>query len=175
MPKHLLHVYTGDGKGKTSASMGLALRVLGHDRPVLIAQFMKDGTSGELKALATFPKAHLFEGGRMQGFVSRMNPQQQEEARAEQGRAIDELIGLVEEIKPALTVLDELCVALFMRMVSQEDAWRLIDSALQYGDVAATGRYAPDYLKERADYISEIKAVKHPYNEGVPARKGIEF
>lgn len=175
MQQHLLHVYTGDGKGKTSAGMGQALRVLGHDKQVLIAQFMKDGTSGELKSLASFKQAYIFDGGRMKGFVGRMNPQQQEDARAEQGKAIDELIVLVNELKPALTVLDELCVALFMRMVNKDDAWRLIDQALQYGDVVTTGRYAPEDLKEKADYVSEIKAIKHPFNEGIPAREGIEW
>jgi cob(I)alamin adenosyltransferase len=72
-------------------------------------------------------------------------------------------------------VLDELCVALFMRIINKEDAWRLIDEALKYGDVVATGRYAPEALKERADYVSNIQAVKHPFNEGIPARQGIEW
>lgn len=175
MEKHLLHLYTGDGKGKTTAAMGLALRMLGHGKPVLIAQFMKDGTSGELKALERFEQARIFEGARMKGFVWRMTPPQMEEARLAHGEAAEKLVTLLHEMRPALTVLDELCVAMATRLVSEEQADRLIDTALLYGDAVVTGRYAPEKLQERADYISKIEAVKHPFTEGQPARAGIEF
>ncbi|HSK69145.1 MAG TPA: cob(I)yrinic acid a,c-diamide adenosyltransferase, partial [Candidatus Limnocylindria bacterium] len=72
MGEHLLHVYTGDGKGKTTAAMGLALRVLGHGGKALLAQFMKDGTSGELASLASLAGAEVFPGLRMDGFIWRM-------------------------------------------------------------------------------------------------------
>ena len=175
MSDHLLHLYTGDGKGKTTAAMGMALRMLGHEKPVLIAQFMKDGTSGELKSLARFENAHIFEGARMKGFIWRMTPPQLEEARQAYREAAESLMDIIHKLSPALTVLDELCVALAARLLSQEDAFRVIDAALLYGDTVVTGRYAPDKLQERADYVSRIEAVKHPFNEGQRAREGIEW
>ena len=85
------------------------------------------------------------------------------------------LTALIHELRPALTVLDELCVALATRLVEEDAAWQLIDAALAYGDAVVTGRYAPEKLVQRADYVSRIQAVKHPFDEGRPAREGIEW
>ncbi|NLX82561.1 MAG: cob(I)yrinic acid a,c-diamide adenosyltransferase [Clostridiales bacterium] len=175
MSHHLLHVYTGDGKGKTTTAMGLALRMLGHNQPVFIAQFMKDGKSGELHALRSFEAAYLFDSAKLRGFFGRLTPEQQEQTRQEHLESVERMKVKIEEIKPALTVLDELNVALTMRLVTMEAAISLIDCALLYGDVAVTGRYAPQALLDKADYVSKIEAVKHPFNEGIQARKGIEF
>lgn len=175
MEKHCLHLYTGNGKGKTSAAMGLALRMLGHHQPVLIAQFLKDGTSGELAAFKALEGVTVFDGALMKGFAHSRTPQQLEEERQRLKSAVDALIELAHEIKPALTVLDELNVALAMGLVTKDDALRLIDAALQYGDTAVTGRYAPEYLVDKADYASRIEAVKHPFDEGLAAREGIEW
>ncbi len=175
MPNHLLHLYTGDGKGKTTAAMGLALRMLGHGKKVLVAQFMKDGTSGELKALGRFEGLTLFGDARMEGFIFRMTEPELEEARERQGRALLELTEKVRALRPDLTVLDELAVALATRMVKRADAEALLDAALQAGDAVVTGRGAPDWLRERADYVSDILAVKHPFDAGQPAREGIEW
>lgn len=175
MDNNRLHLYTGNGKGKTTAAMGLALRMLGHDEKVLITQFMKDGTSGEITALAAFPKAKIVESARMKGFIWRMGEEQLAQARQD---IKDSLTRLEEEIKayePRLIVLDELAVALSTRLIAEEDAWHLIETALQYGDTVVTGRYAGELLKEKADYVSNIEAVKHPFNEGMPAKRGIEF
>jgi cob(I)alamin adenosyltransferase len=175
MTANMLHVYTGNGKGKTTAAMGLALRALGHGKPVLIAQFMKDGTSGELKALKSFSQAHLFQGGRMEGFIWRMTEPQLEALRHDFTRAAGEIKNQMEALRPALTVLDELCVALAVRLLSLEDAMELIEAGLQFGDVAVTGRDAPQRLIDRADYITVMEAVKHPFDEGQQAREGIEW
>lgn len=175
MSQHLLHVYTGDGKGKTTAGMGLALRMLGYQKPVLIAQFMKDGKSGEIAALKTFETATLFEGARMKGFFGRLTPEQQEEARQDHRDSLVRLTETIHQLKPALTVMDELNVAITMGLVDIQDAFHTIDAALQYGDAVVTGRYAPEKMLEKADYVSRIAPEKHPFNEGVQARKGIEF
>lgn len=175
MENNRLHLYTGNGKGKTTASMGLALRMISHGGRVLVTQFMKDGTSGELKSLSTFPNVKLVEGARLKGFVWKMGEEQLEKARQD---IRDSLLHLEEEIKayePQLIILDELAVAIATRMISEEDAIRLIDTALSYGETVVTGRYAGEKLIEKADYVSEIRAVKHPFDEGAPARKGIEF
>lgn len=175
MGKNRLHLYTGNGKGKTTAAMGLALRMLGHGEKTLITQFMKDGTSGEIMALSTLPNVKIFGGARMQGFIWRMGETQLEKARLENAGAIMRLMDEIRAFEPRLIVLDELAVAIAVRLVTEEAAWRLIDTALEYGDTVVTGRYAGEKLVARADYISRIEAEKHPFEEGQPARRGIEF
>ena len=166
-----LHVYTGDGKGKTTAAMGLALRSLGHGRRVLIAQCLKDGRSGELAALTTFERATVYPG-----FVFAMTAAQKEEAAKQQNAQAADIQSEAEGLRPALTVLDELNVALACGMVTRENAERLIDAALMFGDVVSTGRNAPEWLREKADYVSEIIARKHPFQtEKLAAREGIEY
>lgn len=176
MAVNLMHLYTGEGKGKTSAAMGLALRMLGHDKQVLIAQFMKDGASGELKALKRFnDQVILFDGLVMKGFFRARTPDDLKEKQKEYRQAVSRLQELIHEKQPALTILDELNVAIAMKLVTVEDAIALIDTALIYGDAAVTGRYAAQKLIDKADYVSRIEAVKHPFNQGQGAREGIEF
>lgn len=171
-----LHVYTGQGKGKTSAAMGLAIRSLGHDRRVLIAQFMKNGRSGELKALAHFPNAMLFNAKPTKKLTSQMSADElAKEAMVQREHAIA-LTQRIATEKPDLTVLDELGVALHRQLIDEQTAQRLIAEALLYGECVVTGRYAPDWLIERADYVSRIQALKHPFKtEGLQARRGIEW
>ena len=109
--KGKLHVYTGNGKGKTTAAMGLALRSLGHGRRVLIAQFLKDGRSGELAALCTFEQATIYPAKPISGFVFAMSPEEKEEAARQQNAQAADIQKTAEAIQPALTVLDELNVA----------------------------------------------------------------
>ncbi len=144
-----LHVYTGDGKGKTTAAMGLALRSLGHGRRVLIAQFLKDGRSGELAALKTFERATVYPAKPISGFVFAMTAAQKEEAAKQQNAQAADIQSEAERLCPALTVLDELNVALACGMVTRENAERLIDAALAFGDVVSTGRNAPEWLREK--------------------------
>ena len=173
---HRLHVYTGDGKGKTTAAMGLALRSLGHGRTVLIAQFMKDGRSGELAALRRLGGAHVLTAPPMHGFVSAMTADERQDAARQQSAFLQEVDAAVRQFQPQLIVLDELAVALQCRLVSGGEARRLIDACLLYGETAVTGRGAPDWLTTQADYVSVIAAAAHPYAaEGLPAREGIEW
>lgn len=171
-----LHVYTGDGKGKTTAAMGLALRSLGHGRRVLIAQFLKDGSSGELRALQRLDGVRVFSAQPVSGFVFQMTAA--ERARAARSQTEQALL-LAEEIrreKPSLVVLDELGEAVWLEMVAPEAARALIDAALECAETVVTGRDVPEWLSARADYVSRISAEKHPFQtEGLPAREGVEW
>lgn len=173
--KHMVHLITGEGKGKTSAAMGMALRMLGHDEPVLVAQFMKDGKSGEIHALSRFPLCHIFGGLRMEGFAWRMSDRDIDQARAAYQTAVQALAEEVRKIKPHLLVLDELNVCLAMNLLVFEDVQRLIETGLLQGDVVVTGRYASPRMEALADYISVIAAKRHPFDDGLPAREGIEW
>ena len=171
-----LHVYTGNGKGKTTAAMGLALRMLGTGKEVLIVQFMKQPNSSELLSLRQIPGVHIHEGAAMKGFTYQMDEDRLEETRRGQTEQIDRIIDAIKIIRPALTVLDELAVAASYYLIPPDDAMRLIDEGLKYGEVVVTGRGASQALMERADYVSVIEARKHPYSdEGLQARKGIEW
>ena len=175
MDTHLLHIYTGNGKGKTTAAMGLALRALGHGKKVVIAQLMKDGTTGELRSLRQLPGAIIFEGFLMKGFVRTRNEEERQRLVDRHHAAMRELMAVIDSEQPALTVLDELNVALAMGLVGRAEANALIDTALKYGDCAATGRHAGEGRMGRAHYVTRMEAVKHPFDEGQAAREGIEF
>ena len=171
---NLLHVYTGDGKGKSTAAMGLATRMLGYDKPVMIVQFMKKPNSGELISLKKLG-ARIYPAPAMNKFTFQMDEDELKQAAEDMRKAIDEMIAAVEALRPALTVFDELATAMSYAMVPKEDGFRLIEAALKYGDAAVTGRGASEALMDKADYVSVIQAKKHPFDSGIPARQGIEW
>ena len=171
-----LHVYTGDGKGKTTAAMGLALRSIGWGDRVLVAQFMKRGDSGELAALRRFENAEVLLAPPIAGFTSRMDDARKERTRAEQDAFAVSVTARIEETRPALIVLDEMGIALDKGMLDDQIARALLDAALRSGETAVTGRTVPAWLEERADYLSRIAAERHPYaTEGLRARRGVEW
>jgi len=173
--EHRLHLYTGDGKGKTTAAMGLALRMLGHGGRVLVASFLKDGTSGELTSLARLG-AIIAMTAPMEGFLFQMTPDQRARETQRQTAAALQLVEQVREERPQLTVLDELALAVSLGVVEEDAALQLVDEALRWGECVVTGRNAPACLRHRADYVSVMAAEKHPYDtEGLAAREGIEW
>ncbi len=171
-----LHVYTGDGKGKTTAAVGLALRSLGHGNAVMVAQFMKTGNSGELAALRRFENAVVMTAEPVSGFTFRMDEAQKALTREQQtafAQTVREAVGCM---RPSLIVLDELGIALTTGMLDEGAARALLDQALESGETVVTGRQVPAWILDRADYVSRIAAEKHPYiSERLPARKGIEW
>ena len=170
-----LHLYTGDGKGKTTAAMGLALRSLGHGNKVLVAQFMKTGNSGELTALRRLG-AEVMTAKPVRGFTFRMDEAQKALTRSQQTAFAQAVTEAIRQARPDTIVLDELGVALTTGMLEEAAARALIEAALESGETAATGRTAPAWLEDRADYLSRVRAEKHPYaSEGLPARKGVEW
>jgi len=175
MGVNMLHLYYGDGKGKTTAAMGLALRALGNGKRVLIGQFLKNGRSGELKALERMPAVACMLAEPMEAFTSRMNAAQLDHAAAVQHALAERLTNALVETHPALIVLDELSVAVSTGLLDEETAWALICRALAEGETVVTGRNPPAAWLERADYVSEIVKRKHPYDLGQQARKGVEW
>lgn len=172
---HRLHLYTGSGKGKTTAAMGLALRALGHDLRVTIAQFMKDGSSGELRGLAALG-ACLHPAPLMHKFTFQMTAEELAAAAELLTAHARALTAGMEELQPDLLVLDEFAIAADLGLIAEDAAKALIDAALARGEVAVTGASAPRWLIDRADYLSCISAQRHPFTtEGLPARKGVEW
>jgi cob(I)alamin adenosyltransferase len=168
-------LYTGDGKGKTTAAMGLALRNVGHGRRVLVMQFMKGpgNVYGEtLAARKYLPGLEVVQGGR-DTFVSRVRPDPEDVrlARATLAQAAAALAAGEYD----LVILDEVNVAVDYGLVPVEDVVEAVTGRAPLVDVVLTGRQAPAELLELADLVSEVREVKHHYRAGVPARAGIEY
>jgi len=175
MPKGLIHVYTGEGKGKTTAAFGLAERAAGHGRKVLVLQFLKSGTrdSGEIVSARN-------SGIRVIKFNDQTTPLFDRDARPGQIRdSVKKAIAVsVGEIKSGLydiVILDEFNTVLKCGFATMKDAREIIEARPEHLELVFTGRGAPQELMELADYVTEMRLVKHPFKNGVKARKGIEF
>ncbi|MEM1564123.1 MAG: cob(I)yrinic acid a,c-diamide adenosyltransferase [Candidatus Bathyarchaeia archaeon] len=176
MPKlerGLVQVYTGDGKGKTSAAFGLALRAVGRGLKVYIIQFIKGGFDyGELYVIDRLPNITLKAFGRGR-FVTQQPPSKEDVRLAEEAFKLAE-----ETIKSGeydLVILDEINVALNLKLISLEKVLELIKSKPKHVELVLTGRYAPKEVIEAADLVTEMREVKHPFKRGCQAREGIEF
>jgi len=170
-----LHLYMGNGKGKTTAAMGLALRALGGGMRVYVAQFLKTGDSCELAALREHKNATVESVEPVGKFTFEMDDEEKAATRIGQTAAVARIGEAIVKLRPGLMVFDELAIAMQKDMVDGDAAMRLIDLGLSFGEVVTTGRSAPHALIARADYVSEIRKIKHPFERGLQARRGIEF
>ena len=168
-----VQVYTGDGKGKTTAALGLALRAAGHDLTIYVIQFMKGSSNyGELASAARLPGFVIEQTGRDE-FVDKENPAPVDVDMARQGlsKAREALV----EGRYDVVILDELNVALDFGLVTLEDVLGLIKARPPHVELILTGRSAHPEVIKAADLVSEVLNIKHHYNEGVEAREGIEY
>lgn len=169
----MLYLYTGEGGGKTTAALGLALRSVGHGHKVVVIQFMKGRKDiGEYKiARRLHPHYEIFQFGREE-FIDLKNPSREDKELAEKGLkfAMETL-----RAKPNLLVLDELNLAVSIGLVKIQDVMKLLDEAPEDMVIVMTGRQAPKELIERADFVNEVRDVKHPFRKGVPAQEGIQY
>lgn len=170
-----LHVYFGEAKGKTTASMGLALRACGQGRKVLVAQFLKNNQSGELTALSQLSGIRLLMDEPIQKFTFMMNDAEKQALKAQHTRFLQAIDGAFDEFAPQLMVLDELLVAENKGFVPREVLEPLLDKWLKTCEVVLTGRQISDWLLARANYATEMRKHRHPYDQGLNARKGIEY
>ena len=167
----MLHIYHGDGKGKTTAAMGLALRMAGRGKRVVVAQFLKCEDSGERLALAQLPEVELLALPNCLPFTFQLTGQQRE---AERRRYADMLAYLGElATQVDLMVLDEVCDAIDCGLVELEDVLLLLDR--YSGEAVLTGRQGQSELLSRADYVTRMGKEKHPFDRGIEAREGVEW
>ena len=166
-----IQVYTGNGKGKTTAALGLALRAAGAGLNVFMAQFMKRGDYSELKALARFKDRITVEQFGLGRFI-RGDPDPEDIAAARRG--LDRVRQIFAADGHQLVILDEANVAASCGLFSSADLLDLINAKPEGLEVVLTGRNAASEIMARADLVTEMKAVKHYYQEGVVARLGIE-
>ncbi|MCG8531006.1 MAG: cob(I)yrinic acid a,c-diamide adenosyltransferase [Desulfovibrionales bacterium] len=168
--KGYVQVYTGNGKGKTTASLGLALRAAGAGFNVFIVQFMKQGNYSEIKALSKFDNITVEQYGA--GKFVKGQPSEDEKAAARKG--YERLCQLIKENSHDLIIAEESNVAVLCGLISESEQLALIDLKPENMELVFTGRGASEALKDRADLVTEMKEIKHYYQQGVSARVGIE-
>ena len=166
----LVHLYYGDGKGKTTAAMGLALRALGSGKRVAVLQFLKGGQSGEIPLLEQLG-AKLYRGKAGQKFVFQMNDAEKAETRALQNANLAAAMA-----EPAdLLVLAEAGSAWELDMVDKALLQQAVLQRPAGQECVLTAHAAPQWMLDAADYVTEMKCLRHPYQKGIAARKGIEY
>lgn len=170
MERGLVHLYWGDGKGKTTAAMGLALRALGSGKRVVIVQFLKGGRSGEIPLLEQLG-AKIYRGKAGQKFVFQMNDAEKAATRELQNANLR-----AAQQEPAdLLILDEAGSAWELDMVDKELLKAVVLERPAEQECVLTAHGAPDWMLETADYSTEMKCHRHPYQKGIAAREGIEY
>ena len=167
-------MFTGDGKGKTTAALGIVLRAVGHHIPTFVLQFIKhDATTGEVSALQQLPFVKLEQMGL--GFVpSPEHPAYPNHKKAAMA-ALKKAQAVVKSRCYKVVVLDEICNALHMKLIPQKAVTTLIKEAPQHKIIVLTGRHAPAALIRLADTATEMKCLKHGFQSGRRAEMGVEF
>lgn len=173
MERGLIQVYTGNGKGKTTAALGLALRAVGHGLKVLMVQFMKGSDCGELESAQKLsPYLTIKKVGR-ETFVFKNKIDPLDLKMAQEGFSLARKG--IENEEYDIVILDEINVAIDFGLIPLSDLLRLIDSKPETVELILTGRNAKPEILERADLVTEMVEKKHYYSKGIPARKGIEM
>ncbi len=167
----MIHIYCGDGKGKTTASVGLAVRMAGHGKRVLFMQFLKGSYTGELEILSGTGNIKLMRCDRDYGFSFSMSDKDREEISVNHNESLSYALSRMTDYY--MIVLDEIFPALSLGLADEEAVKKLVGK--YSGELVLTGRNPDPWFIERADYVSEIKKVKHPYDRGITAREGVEF
>lgn len=170
----MLHIYCGDGKGKTTAAIGLAVRGAGAGMKVRFVQFLKGVETSELSILGKIPNLEIRRCDRDYGFFKNMTVQD----KLDITRCHNDLLNYAfstEVIPPKMIILDEFCAAYSYGLMDKELAERFVLESKESTEVILTGRDPAEIFVRAADYISEICCLRHPYERGISARKGVEF
>lgn len=172
----LIHIYCGSGKGKTTAAMGLGMRAAGNDFKVLLTQFLKSNKTGELKSIEKLKENyHFFEGVPVNKFSWNMTDEEKAKAKIEHTKRFKEVTDKAINENYDVLILDELIATINLDFIPLNDVLDFLKNKPEGLEVVMTGRDPKEELIEIADYVSEINAIKHPFEKGVPSRKGIEI
>lgn len=169
--KGYIQLYTGHGKGKTTAALGLAIRAIGAGKTVYVGQFVKGMPYSELEALKRFPEITIVQYG-LDCFIQN-EPTENDIQAARDG--LRKLTSIIENNQYDIVIMDEVCIALYYRLFEVREVAYLLSKKPEAMEIIMTGRFAPQELLDLADLVTEMKEVKHYYKNGVEARKGIEF
>ncbi len=175
MSNGLIHVYYGYGKGKTTAALGLALRASGSGKRVVIVQFLKDSNTSELNNLELLPNVTVYRGTAAKCFVRDMTPQQLEETKRVQDSNLTNALEAVTSGTCDLLILDEALDAYQLGLLDSSLFLDLVFNKPAALELVITGHKPDNHIISRADYVTEMVKIKHPYDRGIAGRKGIEF
>lgn len=173
--KGLLHIYCGDGKGKTTAATGLAVRAAGSGMKVLFVRFLKNEESGELAILDRIPEIEVIHLEKSFGFFRTLSAGEQKECIRVYKELWESAVRKIRDGSYDMLVLDEFAAAYHYGMIEKESALEFFHHRPQNLEVILTGRNPAQELIEIADYVSEIQNRKHPFDRGIRARRGIEY
>jgi cob(I)alamin adenosyltransferase len=167
-----IHIYTGNGKGKTSAALGLALRAAGNGMKTFIGQFMKGSEYGELKILENIKEIEVEQFGWEKCIRKEdVQPFHKEKTREGLQKCFEKAAGKEFDI----IILDEILVSLWFGLVEEMDVIDFIDKHPRDKELVLTGRYATEKIMDTADLVTEMRCIKHYYDKGIVSRKGIEY
>ena len=169
----LIHLYCGDGKGKSTAAVGLSIRAAGAGMKVVFCQFFKDGTSSELKVLRSLPEAEVLVCERHFGRFRNMSEEEKAEAKEAYSALLEAAIA--KAAGAGLLVLDEAVSACNHGILSEERLLAFLRSKPEGLEVVLTGRNPSEALQSAADYVTEMRKLRHPFDWGIAAREGIEY
>lgn len=170
----LIHIYCGDGKGKTTAAVGLAVRCAGRGNKVLLVQFLKSRDSGELYSLAKLPDIEVMRGKESKKFTFQMNEEEKHALLIVHNKMFEQVLAKIKNGGYSLLILDEAIGALNAKVFEMPKLIEFLRHKPENMEVVLTGRNPAPELVEIADYVSEMRKVKHPMDKGIMAREGIE-
>lgn len=170
----LIHIYCGDGKGKTTAAVGLAVRCAGRGNKVLLVQFLKSRDSGELYSLAKLPDIEVMRGKESKKFTFQMNEEEKHALLIEHNKMFEQVLAKIKTGGYSLLILDEVIGALNAKVFEMPKLIEFLRHKPENLEIVLTGRNPASELVEIADYVSEMRKVKHPMDKGIMAREGIE-
>lgn len=173
--KACVHLYCGDGKGKTTAAIGLAVRFAGRGGKVVLAQFLKDGTSGECRTLAKLGTVTMLAANPARKFSFQMSDDEKTQTADAIQRTFAAATGYAVREGAGLLILDEVCAAISCGFLDEQTVLNFLDGRPDTLEVVLTGRDPSDALQSRADYITEMEKRRHPFDDGIAAREGIEW
>ena len=176
MNQAMIHVYCGDGKGKTTAAIGLCIRALGRGWPVVVSQFLKGSNSGELPVLRTLSGCHVVEAPTASTkFVFQMTEEEKAVYRSQVQRHFRDTVAAVKETGAKLLVMDEVLDAVAMEMLSDQELADFLKERPADLEVVMTGRAPTPCVEPLCDYITRMTKIRHPFDKGQNARIGVEF
>lgn len=176
LSKGYVQVYTGNGKGKTTAAVGLGVRAAGDGYNVFMVQFLKSGSTGELESIKKLsPNFKIFRFEKKRGFFWTLNDEEKAELKLEIQEAYRFCLDTLKNNECDILIMDEIMGALSNELISKKQILQLIAAKPYNMELILTGRNVPEDIVDKADLVTEMREIKHYFSKGVPAREGIEY
>lgn len=174
MEKGLIHIYLGDGKGKTTAAVGLAARFAAYNNNIIFCRFMKTSESGEIESLRRLGVRILSPENSPKGFSWTLSEEELSQVKIACDRLLERATDLCRQSEAGLLILDEVIGAVHKGLAEEKPLLDLLDTKPPLWEIVMTGRNPTGELLKRADYVTKMEKIKHPFDIGVKSRKGIE-